>query len=266
MVTTRHIPRRISAALIACATLVVSTAGPAYADLGNCVKPPDHHPHQGAFESDVPSTTKGIVARVMVRSPDLCDTPDVYDSGSAVYIMLTNYAFINQTGTQVLWQIGYRKNGPSCTRWFMQYLGAQGQVVDKPSPSCAANGVWHTLVMRRSPYQGGYAWQSYVLDSTNSYYVWSAPNDPTNLSFPPEDGEFMSEVANPTDQSGGSNNYPAYLDNAYWWDSGYSIHYTNFQASEKRCDRCGTPWPAPNGPYNTSYPDNSTIRIWTDGF
>lgn len=260
-----HIRRRILGSVAAAILLTLASFAPAYADLGDCVAPVlSNSAHQGAFESDVPSTTRGIVARVMVRTPDLCDTPpDIYPTGSGMYIMLTNYAYIAQTGENVWWQIGYRKQGDGCAHWFMQYNPASGPLVDRESAICATSGSWFTLVMRHTPYQGSYAWQSYVLTSDNCCYVWSAPNDPTSLDFPPADGEFSSEAHNSHDQSGGSNNYPAYLDDAYWWDSGYSIHYTNWQTSEKFCQLCDDP---PTGPYNVSYPDSSTIRVWTDGF
>jgi hypothetical protein len=52
-----------------------------------------------------------------------------------------------------------------------------------------------------------------------------------------------------------------YLDAAYWWDSSYNVHYTNWQGAERVCQLCGA-----DGPYNSSYPDGDTLKVWTDGF
>jgi hypothetical protein len=143
----------------------------------------------------------------------------------------------------------------------MQWNPPNQQTVTRYSTSCASSGTWYTLALRHE-YVGPYwTWESYVLTSDNCCYVWQSPWDPQNLQYTPEDGEFSSEVINPHDQSGGSNNYPSYLDAAYWWDSSYNARYTNWQGSERFCQLCGT-----EGPFNASYLDGNTVRLWTDGY
>jgi hypothetical protein len=171
---------------MAAVLLMVSTVGPAYADLGNCTTLEQASLFQGSFETDVVSTTGGTVARVMVRDPDLCTmVPPEPGSGSSVYIMLTNQGI----SPGVWYQIQYvKQQNWSCPHWYMQYRSKDRTkpLVWDYSTFCASSGTWYTLVLRHIYYNPGWSWQSYVLTSNNCCYVWQAPNDPASLDWSPQ--------------------------------------------------------------------------------
>lgn len=238
---------------------------PARADLGNCTFNDGYQPHQGGAEPAVTSSARGIFGIITVRLPDLCNSPsDPQDSGSTVYVMLTNYSL----GGTVWFQIGYRRlAGNGCAHLYTQRLDMQGVLTDVDAGFCGGAGVKKRFVIKKLQDDVGFYWQSYVLQDSDGTMFWDAPGDPTALGFSIGDGEYSSEVINEADQSGGGNASRAKLENAVWYDSNLNIVYADIPSGDRHCQRCNPSTDGfPVGPYNTNWLTNRSFEIWTDGF
>lgn len=258
----------LAAALVTSASPVIgapSAHSPAenrFADLGNCAAYTPQQPHHGGYESDIVSTTRGIVSRVYTKNYDLCNNPVGGDSASTAYLMLTREF---DQGTFGRWyQVGNVKlPGKSCPVYYMQYNpGTGAPPTTNYSTACTASITWYRFVLKKFDATPDDYWAAYVLLDSTGIAQWNAPNDPISLAWFPDDAEVSSEVFNDArDQSGGGNSSRLTFDAGYWWRVDFTAVPLNMQGAERACHLCGT-----SGPYNTQWYDGNTFEVWTDGF
>jgi hypothetical protein len=269
--------RRLAPAIIA--TLVISmvqtsviaspsvrqSAPSAYADLGNCDEAATEK-FQGGSETDVVSTTRGVVTRAYLKLPDLCNNPDLSASGSAAWVALHRY---EPQYADVWFQVGaVRRVGDTCLHFFMQYNPLSGGTITDYSIGCAATITWYRFVLKKHDANPDDWWQAYVLLDSNGVLQWDAPNAPISIDFYPDGAQLASEVRNGGhDQSGGGVASRLTFDGGAWWRSNWIAVTINMQGNERFCLLCGPSVPpGPNGPYNTQWYDGNTFEVWTDGF
>jgi hypothetical protein len=242
----------------------------ANADLGTCSAFDGNQPHQGGAETAVTSSTRGVFGIITTRLPDLCNAPipinpisGSLDSGSTVYVMITNYS----DGIPNWYQMGYnRVPGDSCSHAYMQWLPSSGTGVYAVGP-CVTAGVKYRYGMKKYQDDLGYYWNSYVLKDADGILFWDSPGDPVSLGFTAAAAEYSAEVINERDQTGGGNAARGLLENAVWYDANLNIVYADIPAADRFCQNCNPSTNGfPVGPYNTRWLTNKTFEVWTDGF
>jgi len=147
----------------------------------------------------------------------------------------------------------------------MQYnSGLPGGIVTDFATSCSSSATWYKFIMQKMDAVDDY-WSSWMILESNGGTQWSAPHDPINMAWTPEDADIASEVLNERrDQSGGGNASRLTFDAAYWWTNTMGVVNVNMSGAERICDYCDAS-PIP-GPYNTRWFDGNTFEVWTDGF
>ena len=231
---------------------------PALADLGNCDEMAPTA-FQGGSETDVVGTTRGVVSRVYVKYPDLCNHPELSNSGSGAWVML----HVTWSG-DIWYQVGMAKRpGDSCPHYFMQYNpAAEAPPITDWAGICPASATWYRFDLKKWNSQPSNHWDARVIRDSTNEVVWNAGPDPISLDFVPENAEYGSEVQNGGhDQSGGGVISRLTFDQARWYTDAGTIVWANMQGSERLCLMCGG-----GGPYNTQWYDGNTFEVWTDGF
>lgn len=240
------------------------------ADLGACAAFDGNQPHQGGSEPAVTSTSRGVFGIIRTRLPDLCNPPipinpfnGSLDSGSTVYVMVTNYG----DGVPNWYQIGYnRVPGDTCSHAYMQWLPSSGTGVYSVGP-CLTAGIKYRYGAKKLQDDLGFYWNSYILKDADGTLFWDAPGDPESLGFTAADAEYSAEVINENDQSGGGNLTRATLENAVWYDGNLNIVYSDIPAADRFCQLCNPSSDGfPVGPFNTRWLTNRSFEVWTDGF
>jgi hypothetical protein len=255
----------VAAALASLAGLLI--ASPVFADLGPCHTDPPTNLHQKGDESH--TNIWGAYAEIVVRNPDLCNTPPTVNGGSAStgYVMTWRPQGAGDVYDNWL-QIGYVEIPGTSPHWYMQYSDGNNIISDDvgctTADPCVNSGIGtrYRLVIKHltSPEQ---YYHLYVLRNSDAALTWTS-TDPTvaELGFTPSIVQYASEAVDRGDQSGGGNASRMVLDTFRWYEtSALTIRTPDIQGAERICNMCGAA-----GPYNINWLSGSGFEVWTDGF
>lgn len=236
-------------------------------DLGECRTYTSLHEHQGGYETAVHPGAYGAVAVIRAREVDLCDNPVLidgnWDSGSTVYVMLTNYSDTVPGWYQTGWAKypGYRSG--SCAVHYTQYLYEDFQSGPGTTFTTIGNCVDGGTEYRYKLRVDGNDTRSFARRVSDDVIVWESPRDPEGIEFEAQDAEYSAEVFNNADVSGGNTSNRSWARELAWWnvnDIKVNADIPGGPGGHRFCQRCGS-----DGPYDTNWIQSDYFEVWTDG-
>lgn len=259
--------RAVVLVVVMASTLFLVATGANAAGLGQCRPFTSAQEHQGGYEPAVHPGAYGAVAVIRAREVDLCDNPvlvnDNWDSGSTVYVMLTNYSAQAPGWYQTGWvkYPGYRSG--SCSVHYTQYLFEDFQsgpgTTFTTIGNCVVGGTEYRYKLRID----GNDTRSFARRVSDDVIVWESPRDPEGIEFEAQDAEYSAEVFNNADVSGGNTSNRSWARELAWWnvnDVKVNAVIQGGSGGHRFCQRCGS-----EGPYNTDWLSSDYFEVWTNG-